>query len=225
MTLLNTSKLIFLKNKNKNDSIPIDTTVVKSLCKLKLSKNSFYKEFLMQELNPLIIKKQNFQNLKKNKIKNYKSWSFREFMTAISLLKNILKRKKTFSGTFLKKKKGGGLGLFCQPKNTNLSTSSSRSSFKRSKFDYTFSNLPRFELFLPHSQLKKLSDQKKVTCLKVSSQSKRFQSLLKINILKLKIFRFRYRRTKRLINIVGGFNNYPVEKKHEAKIYQKRIKN
>jgi len=229
----NTYKLNFLKNSFKKTHNFLDQEVVKELYQLKLLPNSFYKLSLISDNNSLILKKPSLLKPSQDKLRQFKSWSFKETITTLILLQNILKTKKTIVGNILRKKKGGGLGLLCQLKNSILLNYIKTPSMKRFRFHNTFLNLTRFEFFIPYSHLKQLfhtnKNKNKFQKLKhLVHRSKKFNTVVNLNILKLKILRYRYRRTKRLINVVSGFNNLKLKKKkknNERKIYKKRLKN
>nr|BBE27928.1 hypothetical protein [Heterosigma akashiwo] len=200
MSQLINQKLTIL-NKFNVTSAPIsfNTLVVVDLYKLKCFPLSFYKSILLSSGKPLLVKKNNLLQQSVQKLKKYKTWSLVDFIQSLRLLQVAANTKRQVVGTLISSKKVGAQALMCQPRNARFPLSLNKATNKRKfRFRRQFPNLSKFEFFVPRSQLDVFT-QKNYKLTKKNTA-------VNFNILKLKLFKFRYRRVKRLINIVGGFN-------------------
>nr|BBB45998.1 hypothetical protein [Heterosigma akashiwo] len=200
MSQLINQKLTILNKFNVTSaSISFNTLVVVDLYKLKCFPLSFYKSILLSSGKPLLVKKNNLLQQSVQKLKKYKTWSLVDFIQSLRLLQVAANTKRQVVGTLISSKKVGAQALMCQPRNARFPLSLNKATNKRKfRFRRQFPNLSKFEFFVPRSQLDVFT-QKNYKLTKKNTA-------VNFNILKLKLFKFRYRRVKRLINIVGGFN-------------------
>ena len=209
MSQLINQKLTIL-NKFNVTSAPIsfNTLVVVDLYKLKCFPLSFYKSILLSSGKPLLVKKNNLLQQSVQKLKKYKTWSLVDFIQRLRLLQVAANTKRQVVGTLISSKKVGAQALMCQPRNARFPLSLNKATNKRKfRFRRQFPNLSKFEFFVPRSQfVKKFPTNSLDVFTQKNYKLTKKNTAVNFNILKLKLFKFRYRRVKRLINIVGGFN-------------------
>ena len=218
----------FLQEKTIKD---LDKNIIKSLYKLQLKQNSIYRFLINKVSSPIKLNKSQLFKGNEKKLNFYKLWSLKKFINTLYLLQEGFKTNKFFNNVISRSRPVGGYGLPCHHRNRSLPLPKPPAKRKNKLYWFNklrFSKSSRFEFFIPRSQLKNKFSLKRDLKNQIRfkrnlnqkelinySYIKKFTECSPINLLKIKIFRFKFRHIKRFINIVGGQNKFALKKKRK----------